>query len=267
MGYGYARARGGQIEQLGFSGSGSTTTVTSGATAGTFGTLTTIGATGFVYDGLTLSIGSSAQRRGICTVTANTGGADVVIADSIPFNAMAGANLLTSYIDLPIRVPSGAVIKAKVATETAGSSATRVAITGYRSSALAQGFSRVVSCTDLSGSDPTNAITLNGTTLTGWVTVNASTPADIGWLWAVPLCFNTSMGLGTTGQVYIEVGWGSSGNEQALFRVPLVANADFGGSGIGIPCMIPAGTRLAARAQASGAATATIGVVCYGAQP
>lgn len=267
MGWGYARARGAQVEQIGFSGSGSATTVTSGATAGTFGTLTTIGTAGFAYDGLTLSIGSASQRRGIVSLTANTGGADATIADSIPFNAMAVANSFTAHIDLPIRVPSGAAIKAKVATETLGSSATRVAVTGYRSSALAQGFSRIVSCTDLSGSDPTNPITLNGTTLTGWVTVNASTPADIGMLWATPLCLNASMGMGTSGQIYIEIGWGASPNEQALFRVPLVANAAFNAQGIGLPCMIPAGTRIAARAQASGAATAMIGVACYGAQP
>jgi hypothetical protein len=267
MGGGFARARGIRIEQLGFSGAGAITTVTSGATAGTFGTLTTIGTTGFGYDGLMLSAGSNAQRRGIVTLTANTGGTDQTIADSVPFNAEAGANSFMAQIDLPIRVPSGAVLKAKTASQTVGNDAIRIAVTGYRSPALARGFSRVVSCTDLTGSDPTNLITLSGTTLTSWVTVCTSTPADIGMLCATPVCTSTSMGLGTSGQLYIEIGWGASGSEAALFRVPLVANAIFTGQGIAIPCMIPAGTRLAARAQANIATSATIGIICYGAQP
>lgn len=267
MGYGLARARGARFEQLGFSGSGSTTTVTSGATAGTFGTLTSIGTSGFSYDSLNLSVGVAALRRGIITLTANTGGADETIVDSVPFNSEANTNTYTTYFDLPVRVPSGATIKAKIATETVGSAAHRVAITGYRSSALLQGFSKIALCTDLTGSDSSNPITLTGTTLTGWSTVAASLASNVGTLWGVPLCLNTSMGLGTTGQLYIEIGYGAAASEVALFRVPLVANAAFSGHGLGVPCMLPAGTRLAARAQASGAATATISILCYGGVP
>ena len=266
MGYGHARARGSRFEQLGFSGSGSTTSVTSGATAGTFGTLTTIGTTGFAYDGLILNFGSASARRGIVTLTANTGGADEVIADSVPFSAETTTTAGTINFDLPIRVPSGAVIKAKVATQTAGSSLCHVAVTGYRSAALARGFSQIVSCTDLTSSDPSNLITLTSTTLTGWVQIRASTPNPIGMLWVVPLS-TSSLSIGATGQLYVEIGFGGSGSEAALFRSPVEVNATFLSTPMGIPLMLPAGTRLAARAQASGTATGTIGIACYGAVP
>ncbi|HEY1257768.1 MAG TPA: hypothetical protein VGF34_00855 [Stellaceae bacterium] len=264
MGYGFARARGARVEQLGFSGAGSTTTVIASATAGTFGTLATLGTSSFAYDAITLSIGIANQKRGILTLTANTGGSDQTIADSIAFNNVIASNDIGTSVWLPLRVPSGAVIKAKTAT-TASGGQLRVAVTGIQSGALSRGFGRVVSCTDFTGADPTNPITLNGTTLTGWVQVQAATPADIGMLFALPTCTTTAGG--PNGQIYVEIGWGASGSEIPLVKVPIVVNNTFVTTPICIPCVIPQGTRIAARAQCSVASTVTVGVVCWGAQP
>jgi hypothetical protein len=264
MGDGFARARGARVEQLGFSGAGSTTTVTASATAGTFGALATLGTSSFAYDAITLSISVANQKRGILTLTANTGGGDQTIADSIAFNNVIATNDIGMSVLLPLRIPSGATIKAKAAT-TAASGQLRVAVTGLQSGALARGFGRMVSCTDFTGADPTNLITLNGTTLTGWVEVQASTQADIGMLFALPTC--TTIAGGPNGQTYVEIGWGASGSETPLFRVPIVVNNTFVTTPICVPCMVPQGTRIVARAQCSVASTVTVGVVCWGAQP
>jgi hypothetical protein len=266
---GYARAlvSSTRYETQGISG-GVGATVTSGA-ANTKGSFSTLGTTGFEYDGVHLTItglpGAGTGRFRI-DVSSNTGGSDQLIVEDLYFDA-SPADLYTvdqKSILVPVAVPAGAVLKAR-AQATAASLALSVGILGFQGDAKAtKGFRALKSATDWTNTDPTNALTLSGTTLTGWTQIMAATPVRLAGLYL------ELDSLGNTGQANahatFEIGIGASGSEHSTGIV--VARQLFASGLVGChgpyPCDVAAGTRLAVRAQCDAANTDSYGVVLNG---
>lgn len=263
MGHGVSLASEARYEALGF-GTGVGTTITAGASANTKGSYATLGTTSFDYDGLFLNVsiisGTGANRFRL-DVAANNGGSDqIIIADHFVEN---NGIVVGPCVFYPVAVPKGASLKVR-SQATTGSRQLYAAISGFQCDEnMRRGFRGVASATDWTNTDPTNSITLNGTTMTGWTQVMASTPDRFAGLYFML----DAKGVAITGGNFIfSIGWGSAGNELELTRV-LVSNGstDVNWPFIGpIPCDLPAGTRLAVRAQAAAANTSVIAPVLMG---
>jgi hypothetical protein len=253
-----------RYQTLGRSGGGGTQ-ITASATANTKGSYATLGTTGFDYDGFWVtitSVVSGTTYRQRVDLAVNTGGSDQVVAEDVYYDGSitgewydnSGAGFF-----VPVKIPGGAVVKARCQSST-GSGTLLVSINGMQGDArLVSGFRALKSATDWTNTDPTNSLTLGGTTLSGWTQVMASTPVRFAGLY---------LGLDSLGAApgfvscFFDIGWGIAGSEQVLTTV---GTASFGGGGpsplfyhpIGpFPCDLPAGTRLAVRGQSaySGAA-------------
>src|SRR5262249_29705322 len=148
MGYGFPLKSATRIETLGV-GAGEGAIVTSNVTAGSFGSLTTIGITGFAYDGFLLQIkGVQATRQIKFSVTAAVGGgSDITICDSLTYySPRAQPPPVTIYC--PVAVPASATIKIKQADQL-GSTTAAYSIVGFAGSGrLLKGGTKLVSLTD-----------------------------------------------------------------------------------------------------------------------
>lgn len=244
-------------------GTGTGTTVAA-ANANAKNTYVTIGTSTFSYDGFYAFLcGGATAGRKRWDIAANLGGSDQIIAADL-FSDQAANSDGTSILWAPVRVPSGAILKARIQPHTANAGGI-ITLAGYRGDAKrARGFSRIISCTDWTNSDPTNSVTLNGTTQTGWTQICASTPNRLAGLYAT----FTNLGNAVTGvRILVDIGFGGAGSEKVLLtflRHNVLANGPIYGP---FPCDIPAGTRLSVRMQASGADTQVVSVVLNGIVP
>ena len=267
MGYARALVSSTRYETQGLSG-GVGVTITSGA-ANAKGSFATLGTTGFEYDGFHLYItglpGGGASRYRV-DVSSNTGGSDQLIVEDIYFDPSPQGNYTAAWKEIlvPVAVPAGAVLKARCQAPAASVSLS-ASVLGFQGDAKAtKGFRALKSATDWTNTDPTNSLTLSGTTLTGWTQVMAATPARFAGLY---LALDS---LGATGQTAahatFEIGIGTSGSEHTT---GIVLARQLSGYGLNDghsfhPCDIAAGTRLSVRAQCDGANTNSYGVVLNG---
>lgn len=269
MGYGFPLLSASQVEVLGMTAA-SGTAVAGSATAGNYGSLTTIGTTGFSYDGFLLQNVPGAGRNWKITLTASTaGGADeTIVQDVVASNINSTA--MQQSMSFPVRVPAGAVIKAKVA-DNIGSSTIYLSILGYRGNkALNRGYSRVISLTDFGASGtnqlyPNTLLTMNGTTLTGWSEIVASTSASVG---VISPAITTGASSMSAVRIMLELGYGAAGSEitTGIKVGSFVSTNVMAAAGENVPYFIPVGTRLAVRGQASGSESHTVGMVVWGFQ-
>lgn len=268
MGYGYPLQAYTQHETLGLTSAAGVTV--SSATGGVYGSLASIGTTGFAYDGFYLMIQTISGRRWRGTITANSNGTDEPICTDFFWDDNAATDGAGPTFHFPVFVPTGATIKIKAAGGSAGSSTFRASIIGYQGDGNLIGPSTgVVGLTDFgtstSGCDPANPIALTGTTPTAWYTMQASTPAAVK---AISLGITTIGSTITTGAfLQLDLGYGTSGNEIAtgISVVETVITGDgTQGRVENIPIVLPAGLRLAARATLSAAGTANVGLVGWG---
>lgn len=259
MGVGQSLAASARYETLG-AGTGTGTVVTAGTN--TKGTTVSIGTTAFQYDGFFLLLGGlSGAGRYRFDVIINTGGSDTVLVADYFFDALA--TYPNSSPILPISVPTGATLKVASQCST-GTPTVAVTILGLQGNErMARGFSRAVSCTDWTNTDPTNSVTLNGTTQTAWAAIGASTPARVAGLY---LALDGRGGATTTTNLLIDIGIGGAGSEIVLIPSILMrrASAIPNFSDGPFPCDIPAGTRLSFRATASAASTNVISMAALG---
>jgi hypothetical protein len=268
VGYTRALVSSTRYETQGISG-GVGATVTAPATANTKGSFSTLGTTGFEYDGFHLTItglpGAGTGRFRI-DVSSNTGGSDQLIVEDLYFDASPAGIYAADQksILVPVAVPAGAVLKAR-AQATAASLALSVGILGFQGDAKAtKGFRALKSATDWTNTDPTNALTLSGTTLTGWTQIMAATPVRLAGLY---LELDSLGSAGTTSHATFEIGIGASGSEHSTGIV--VARQLVSGGALvtchgPYPCDIAAGTRLTVRAQCDAANTNSYGIVLNG---
>jgi hypothetical protein len=262
MGYGRPLASASRYETLGAT-TGLGTTVTSGSTANTFGATITLGTTSFDYDGIFITTESTGNNISLVDIIVNNGGSDQIIVTTVPVPHNAGGALMQSTSGLiPVRIPAGAVVKAKMQSVSLSATA-NVMVTGVQgSNGMSLGFRGLACCTDITSGQTTNGITMTSTTQTSFAfgQIQASTPNRIAGLYWSYDPRGTTAG---ASQVLLQVGWGPSGGEQVLFT------AGFTFSSVPVlqgpyPCDLPAGTRLAARMQASGTVTQTVSILLHG---
>jgi hypothetical protein len=253
LGYGTPLIAATQTEMLG----GTTgTTVTSGA--GAYGSLATIGTTTFGYDGFMLNVGGATADAHRLTITSNVAGVDNEIVTDLLVMPIAASVMGQIYI--PVHVPSGSTIKCKTRARSGSANTLTIGIMGLRGDAnLLKGFGRVVSATDFgAGWDASNLLTLNGVTLTAWVQLRATTPKRFAGLYVAQAC--STAGTGRPGM--LEIGTGASGSEISRFKILIQGSGTLNTGSPNVPafvpCQIPSGVRLAARAQMAGT---TVGVI------
>lgn len=225
-----------------------------------------IGTASFAYDHLAVSL-SAALRNSRVDIAINNGGADEIIVEDFPVS-QSGNPQDIFQVTFPIRVPSGAVVKARAQSRASGTILCGVA--GYAGGrGVYPPRARVRSLVDWTGTnpgvDPNVTASLSGTpgTYTAWTQMMASTPARIGkiWFWAA----SANDVSRTAGQTLIEIGVGAAAAEQGIAKgMFFSSSADFNGGHAEVNCDIPAGTRLSFRATSSGAGTDTIACVALG---
>jgi hypothetical protein len=230
---------------------------------GAYGALATLGTTSFDYDGFKLYLNNLGQAtRGRVTITANTGGSDQAIVSDIfvDYASVASVNWSPS-LDLPIYVPRGSILKAKTWTNSNNPNVT-LALSGYQQGARGiTGFRGLLSASDFGATlDPTNRLTLAGTTTTGWVVAQAVTPVVFAGIYA----FYDGLGNNHTAYMRFDIGIGPAGSEHMIGSFLGVVQ----GSGQPIMasfyCDIPAGARLVYRATCDRADTTVVALVLCG---
>lgn len=231
--------------------------------SGSKGSYATIGTTTFRYNKLQVMINGPTRRERI-DIAMNNGGSDTIIIPDI--GVTGGDNIsnnqhLYQSITFPIRVPSGAVLKAR-AWSSASGGACDVFCAGYGGNQK-ESFSKAISCTDFTGTDPPT-VTQTNTTFTAWTAFCASTSKRIKGL--IVRIADAADATRTPGVGVVEIARGSAGNEVIIGIVPFSQSA--GGTYADtklIECDIPAGTRLSMRCQCAGGAMAdSIGIIGYG---
>lgn len=273
MGFGYPLATAPRYELLGQS-AGAGTTVTGSATANTKGSYTTIGTSGFDYDGCWLYItnkmsGTVARYR--VDLAVNNGGSDQIIVADMFYDGStggayySGAGPTSPFI--PVRIFKGATVKARCQA-TAASGTVDVSLQGVQGGATMIGPGRgLVNDTPFTNTDPTNGIVVSGTTQTAWTQIVASTTARYRALYVMAGAAGGTVNLMAT---RLDIGWGSSGNERTLFSLD---TWEYGNTSIGLlggalgpyPCNFAVGTRLALRIQSAyPSASGTVYPILYG---
>ena len=262
-----------RYESLGF-GTGIGTAVTSG-TSNAKGTIVTIGTTTFDYDGFILCVQQATSPGGgfiVIDIFVNTGGSDQLICENLIHGISNNGIIQVDNFPIPVHVPKGATLKARIAQTGFTAVPFNLAINGYQSgTSLTRGFRALLSCTDFNADwHVPNQVTLSGTTLTGWATVRTSTPRRIAGLY-VAANIQTA-GTAINGRLLYDVGWGAVASEHALIR--LLMNSDGTADDLDavqllgpFPCDIPASSRIAMRAQVAAANTHSFGIGCWGLVP
>jgi hypothetical protein len=269
VGFGWPAAASCQYELVGESG-GIGTTVTSSASANVKGSYTTIGTAGFSYDGFWLHItntqGGTAYRY-MVDLAVNNGGSDqIIVANAFFDGSIGGAYYQTAGSFLPffpVSVPKSGVLKARCSATT-GSGTVAVSVQGMQGdNRIIRPFRGVVNDTPFTNGDPTTGITTSGTTQSAWSGIIASTSVR----YAAIYVSESSVG-GNPGLIgyRADIGFGAAASERVLFSIVTTAYTyTMPGSALGpYPCDLPAGTRLAARAQSSYNAAGTYYPIIYG---
>lgn len=246
-------------------GTGTGTAVTASASADTKGSYATIGTAGFEYSGFVLSMLTSGLAGGTkfrLDIAVNTGGSDTIIVGDYYFessNTVVSVTPLNIY--LPVRIPSGATVKARVQASS-GNRSVVVSLIGvaYDFPGFG-GKSRIVSCTDFAATLPTNTVTQTGTSYTAWTEIRSSLPARITALW---LTFSQGGDATRTSSDFIvDIGVGAAGSEVVIGSIlGTQSGGIFSLSPAFLPCDIPAGKRLAFRIQCAAAGAADAFGVC-----
>jgi hypothetical protein len=268
MGFGSPLTASARYETQGLT-TGIGATVTPSATANAKGSYAVLGgATGFEYDGFYVAItgNSGGGTTSYLVDIASDNTAQEVIATNLFFDPAAESTYTGDhqFLYIPVKVKKGATLYARCSSNS-GAGTVSVSVLGYAGDGrILSGFSKQICATDITGGDPTNSITLSGTTLTGWTQIMASTPNRLA---AVMLRLDDFRApLGTITAAMFEIGMGASGSEISLgikFATMLGAGYGLGGTDW-LPCNIPAGKRLVARAQAANADTNIVGLFLYG---
>lgn len=260
-------------------GSSRGTGLTAGAGANTKGSWTALGSTtSFAYEGFTLYLSNMSEATatdymvdiGIDDGSGNT----FILVPDLHFSALKQANEHNLAINIPVHVPAGALIEARIAAATL-SLTCRCHIVGHSANPGGfPGYSRAVALFTPGSSrgvavDPGGSANTKGS----WAQLTASTPVDVAALFAV-IGFNNHVARATTDQHLLDIGIGAGGSEFVL-----VPNLFYGWSTTWdgpndvffqpFAASIPSGTRVAARAQCDGTAAGdrTIDLALYGLVP
>jgi hypothetical protein len=248
--------------------------VTGSATPNTPGSWTTlIASTPFAVSDMTLYTAavtntSAADSSTLVDIAVGASGSEQVVVAGLPLGFISDT---TRSVPLPLRVPSGARISARVQ----GAQASKAVSLGLIVTGSSGGWAGVESAYS-AVSYGVNTGTSTGTALTGggtantksaWTEISSATSARHRLLLAIPtgVAGNTNM----TGCTYLyDIGIGASGSE-----VVLIPDMFAGISSLealnqtvnrAVRCDIPSGTRLAARQQCSASGLQSFSLVLVG---
>jgi hypothetical protein len=268
MGFGYPLVSSARYETQGLA-TGVGVTVTPSSTANTNGSYAAVGGiTGFEYDGFFVAItgnsGGGGTRYLVDIAAQNT--AQEIVAANLFFDPEAAGIYSgdNQHVYIPVKVKKGATLYARCSS-VSGAGTVSVSTLGYAGDGrMLSGFSKQICATDITGGDPANSITLSGATLTGWTQIQASTPNRLAAL--MIRLDDLGAALGTASPAMFEIGMGVSGSEVSLgIKFATMLGGAFGlARSDWFACNIPAGKRLAARAQCANADTNSLGLFLYG---
>ncbi len=213
-------------------------------------------------EGFLVNVVSSAGcgRIQLLEIGIGASGSEVTLFGPFAIDGNAGIATEGQSLFVPIRVPEGARIAARVRNSTGsntGQANTRVSLTLFRGGGLfpvgmqetfAVGLSlttgSVTSTTQLDSGATAN-------TAGAWVELTASTPVETRGFY---ICQSFNAGDGTRATYIIDVGIGASAAEVVVASFPVTGDfTQQGGPKIlgPFPLHLPAGTRIAARSQSS----------------
>lgn len=259
----------------------SNTEVAGGGSANTKGSWIDLGAvTSFAYEALTVSLHSGGDISPIVIdamldlgISDGTNRWTIVPDLYCPFRKLIREQGYT--LTLPIHVPEGAQLSARVATHAVQESV-NVSVIGHASGlGGTPGFSRAVTLFTPSSSRGV-AIDPGGTanTLGSWTQLTSGSAADIGGMFGL-LGYNADTARTASAKMLLDIGIGASGFESVVYPRALVcwgATRDGPSNGVRIPpfaCAVPSNTRVVARAQCSDnvAGDRTVDLALYGLVP
>lgn len=246
---------------------GATTASSNGTSVTTASIAQIAAATTYDYDAILVStIGNSIGVEAALDIYLGASAAEYMLVDKLRVSK-AISNPQALGILLPLAVPRGSRVSAKAFGGTLST-----IIHGLSGAPFAaRGFKRAVSMgiTTTAGVTVDPGATVN--TLGAWTQITASTPNNFNAI-MIAIGDGARSVASATNSWLVDIGIGAAGLEQPIIRqlfVMSAANTVFSMSPpmFGpFPCNIPAGTRIAARAQSNnnGATTRNIDVIAYG---
>lgn len=265
-------SRGVRFEALGVNTSGGTagTTVTADASADTKGSWTSLGTTNFEYAALQInSMRHSVSAQYLIDVAFGSSGNEVPVAGNLSVsNTLKTGDYGQSFL-LPIRIPLGKTVRARIACSTGGASAV-LSLSGM--SRNVPGFNGFSQCVPIFVSTNSHGTQISGSgsanSKGSWTTLSASLPYNFDAMMIIidPVDANRGSGNGL-----LDIGVGAEGSEYVL-----IPNLSFtwGSSQDTVepdrlspfPVKLKSGTRLSARFQAdtTTAGDDSLGLAVYG---
>lgn len=241
-------------------GTSTGTTLSANVTTNVKGSWTALGsATSFAYEGFTLHLASNAQATNFMLDIGidNGSGSNVIIAADIYFAGAKQANEHNLALYLPIHVPAGSLLEARVASSTSVANISCLIVGHSVNPGGGPGFSRAVALFTPASSrgvtiDPGGSVS---NTKGSWTQLTASTPEDLAALFGVVgFAGDTSRAATTSVGFALDIGIGASGAESVVlpdFFFGWSAGWDGPNDVFLQPfsAAIPSGSRVAARGQ------------------
>lgn len=235
--------------------------LTAGGSAHTKGAWTEIASsTAFTCDWLRLGMTSRASSSAaLIDIGIGAAGSEVVILENLPLACGSGLNGVDIFI--PITIPAGTRLSARMQSTSASTNAGVYVIIGANGFGRSESFKKVITI-------GANTATSFGTSLSdganwtahtkkGWVEMTASAPDDIDAI----IVLNSHLSA-SGGASIIDIGVGAAASESVI--IPNVFNRKNNNSRVGMPgangpffVSIEKGTRIAARGQVQASSTAT----------
>lgn len=250
--WGYSHA--GQITQ----NAGSVTATSSGTAPSTPGSNNTKGSwtellASTSYDGVGLIVQvfcDSATLTGLLDIGVGGSGSEVAIVENFHFVRLASSYGGSGQIFIPVHVPAGSRISCRVQVSSTAGMTVRVAAQVIASSGGTPIFGRrTATYGAVTASSKGTAVAASSTTNTkgSWVELAASASMSSEW------CVLSVLNDGTNGKVnLIDIGIGAASSEQVIvpnLYMPAAQTYQLTGGKCSFPLHIPAGSRVAARAQ------------------
>lgn len=217
-------------------------------------------ATSFAYEAITIDFGqNSTASPYLFDLGIDDGAGNIfVIAENLKFSCDKVANEMGFSLHLPLHVPAGSVLYGRCQCQTASASFFEPDMWGHDTGlGGVPGFSRCVALFTPSGSrgvtiDPGTTANTKG----AWIELISAAPNDIAAMFAMT-GYGGDAGRTADATMLVDIGIGSAGNEYVVYPNMLIcwgATRDGPANCPMVPpfaANIPAGTRVAARAQCS----------------
>lgn len=245
-----------RTETLGVS-SGQGTSMTAGGSANTKGSYHSVVTTGFTWEHLVIALElNSAAADYMVDIAIQVGGNNGIIVPDLHFVGARAANEHHQHFELPLHIPAGASLCARIGCSTASATA-RIAYCGFsRGIGGRPGYSRVVALFSPSSSRGVTVDPGSGSTHTKNRTqLIASSPERVAALFGV-IGYAGDIAKGGSADSLLDIETGASGQERVLCgNLPLSWNSTLDGVATWntplIPCDVPAGERFSANYQSA----------------